>query len=49
MNYEQTIAQAPGTNSELLKAALMSVAADIQRRLETIEALLNKDTETHGS
>lgn len=37
MNYEQTIAKAPGTNPELLKAAIMSVLADIERRLTIIE------------
>lgn len=49
MSYEQQIAKAPGTNPELMKAALIEIVCSIEERLSAIESRLEKHEESNAT
>lgn len=49
MNYEQIIGQAPATNPERIKAALLEVAQDIHKRLKALEPQTDAQEVDNGS
>ncbi len=49
MKYDQIIGQAPATNAELFKAAVLAALADVERRLDALEPKSDKKKEPNGS
>jgi hypothetical protein len=49
MRYSDIVSAAPGTNPELLKAAIMEAFEDIEKRLNALEPEKPKEREGDGS